>query len=117
MKTGFRIKRGATRLVFLTEHYAIKIPRFYSWSGFLRGLLANLQERLFSITKWPELCPVLFSDPFGLLVIMPRCQPIPSYLIQSCLDFIFNNPNIPVENKLDSFGLLDGSIVAIDYGS
>lgn len=24
---------------------------------------------------------------------------------------------VPVENKLDSFGLLDGRIVAVDYGS
>ena len=113
--------RGATRTVFLTKKYAIKVPTFKSWKLFLNGLLSNLQEREFCTTKWPELCPVLFSDPLGFIIIMPYAQPLDKDFFYDLFDYdSFTNKGdyiVPVENKLDSFGSLDGQIVAVDYGS
>ncbi|MCM5689520.1 hypothetical protein CN140_02645 [Sinorhizobium meliloti] len=65
---------GATRTVILTRRYALKLPSFKSWRLFLQGLLANMQEREFGKAERDGLCPVLFSIPGGLLVVMPRCS-------------------------------------------
>lgn len=113
--------KGATRWVFLTKRYAIKIPGLSSWSQFLTGLLANMQECVFSKAGWPELCPVIFSIRGGWLVVMPRATPL-SYTSWVSFDyesFTTDHPDydVPVENKRSSFGRLNGRIVAIDYGS
>jgi hypothetical protein len=117
------IKSGATRIVLLIGGWAIKIPRFTHWNLFLCGLLANRQERMFG-RLWckdsRKLCPILFSLPGGFLVVMRRAEPMPESLFEildieawkDCGDFV-----IPVENKISSFGLIDGAIVAVDYGS
>lgn len=115
--------RGVTRFVILTRRYAIKVPRFwwhhtFRWQMFLFGLLGNMQEREFARTKWPELCPVVFSLPGGWLVVMRRAQPLHDDLTDAQYDAIVNRPDyhVPAEHKVDSFGILDGRIVAIDYG-
>lgn len=109
---------GVTRHVLLVGGLAIKVPALWSWKLFLSGLLANMQERAFSRTGWPELCPVLFALPGGWLLIMRRAEPIPDEVE---LDFqhLIDQPEyqIPAEAKRDSWGLLDGRIVAVDYGS
>lgn len=113
---------GITRDVFLISKYAIKIPKLtYGWGSFLQGLLANMQEVRFAASGWPELCPILFALPGGLCVVMPRTEPLDE--MGDWKDF---NPIafcqtedyvIPCEYKWDSFGKLDGRIVAIDYGN
>ncbi len=114
------ITRGATRTVFLIGGYAFKFPSCRSWRFFLQGLLANIQEREFSKTKWPELCPVVFAIPGGFLTVMQEAEPMP--------DEIWNDLNvetwanregytIPVEAKQSSFGILNGKIVVVDYGN
>src|SRR5690349_2511949 len=71
------IRTGVTREVFLTRRYAIKTPKLTGgWSFFLRGLLANMQERRLATARWPELCPMLFSLPGGWLVVMRRAEPL-----------------------------------------
>ncbi len=113
-------KKGTTRLVILTKNYAFKFPSFYSWKFFLQGLLGNMQESLFWTLHDSKLCPVLFSIKGGFLNVMPRAQELS---LEEFIAFDFESfvqtPNflIPVENKLDSFGKINGSIVAIDYGS
>lgn len=102
-------------MVILTKNLAIKIPYPLNWRRFLWGLLANMQERDFSRLKWAALCPVVFSLPGGFLVVMKRATPLtqePDYQSLS------NTPEgvIPAEHKIDSWGCLDGNIVAIDYG-
>jgi hypothetical protein len=99
--------RGATRFVFLTRRYAIKVPRFwwyghFRWSTLLRGLLANMQERAFARTGWPQLCPVYLSLPGGWLLAMPRCEPLAEEL---------------TDEQYETFAVLDGRLVAVDYGS
>jgi len=109
--------KGATRWVFIGRKRVYKIPSLNTYKNFLYGLLANLQEAGFSRTGWPELCPVLFSLPGGFLIVMPRCEPCtPS---EDEMVRLINRPHyvVPAEYKPDSFGILDGRMVAIDYGS
>jgi len=98
----------------------IKIPRIYSWGHFLLGLLANLQERKFSRAEWSELCPVVASIPGGWLVVMKYARPLTEKEWKGMnVDQWMHREDysIPVEPKINSFGVLNGNIVAIDYGS
>lgn len=117
---------GTHRTTYLVGRYAFKRPVFCSWRLFLCGLLANIQERTFSAAGWPELCPVIFSLPGGWLNIMRRAQPLTreqffaldyAEWIKGGKDLPKGDWVIPVEDKFDSFGVLDGRIVAVDYGS
>ena len=115
-----QVKYGSTRTVLLTHRYAFKLPSFVEWRLFLLGLLANMQERRFSATRHPKLCPVLFSVPGGFLVVMKRANPMPfddfcEIDIEAWADD--GEMYIPVEAKWDSFGILDGRVVAVDYGN
>ena len=116
-------RNGVTRIVILIGSWAIKLPRFdYGWRLGLQGLLANHQEEaLWQDTRWAELCPVLWSVPGGFALIMRRARPLDDVEFE---DFCLNgwimypdNERIPVEKKADSFGILDGRVVAVDYGS
>lgn len=104
----------------MTSRYAFKLPRRTSWRSFLQGLLANMQEAEFATTGWPQLCPVLFSLPGGFLVVMPRVREM-SEADWDAFDAgeFLDKPDyhVPAEYKRDSFGWLNGRIVAIDYGS
>lgn len=114
-------RQGITREVFLTRRYAIKIPKLiYGWHKFLCGLLANMQEAAFGTTNWPELCPVVFSIPGGWLLVMLRVEMLTdaewaTFDVRAFCER--GDRTIPAEFKRDSFGRLDGRIVAIDYGN
>ena len=114
-----QFKQGASRYVFLIGSYAIKIPRCSAWNLFLHGLLANMQEQTFWQARWVQLCPVLFRVPGGFLIVMPRCEPITVPLSRDeYLAFVEQaDYTVPVEHKQDSFGIYQGRLVAIDYGS
>jgi hypothetical protein len=125
-KTEVAILYGTTRTVFLVGHWAIKIPSLVEWRLFLMGLLANMQEAQFARLGWPELCPVICAWPLGVLLVMCRAEPLTrdQFFALNYGEWIKRGEDlpkgewvIPVENKLDSFGLLDGRIVAVDYGS
>ncbi len=119
-------RTGCARIVFLTKQYAWKIPNFLasdrtlSWRLFCQGMLANMQEVVFSRTGWVELCPVLWHLPLGLLVVMPKVQVLTQEEFDA-MDFqAFVEQEdycIPIEEKANSLGWLDGKIVAIDYGN
>jgi len=123
------IRYGATRTVLLTRKYAIKVPSCHTWRSFLTGLLANLQERVFATLQDDRLCPVVFSLPGGLLVVMPRVTELTEYdweelgLINGVTRWMGGeaaegNYPLPVEfGKRSSFGWHKGRLVAIDYGS
>lgn len=164
MITSFERKLGATRTVFLTRKRAIKIAGHWTfdhwrwwWPALLTGLLSNMQERNFAATNWPELCPISFYIPGGLMLIMPRARRLTeeewrhfdyrafvtrgsqyaadnfeqraigwqrgtSGGIGQPLAGLFlggaepEGMMIPAEYKLDSFGVLNGRIIAVDYG-
>lgn len=113
---------GSTRVVFKIGSYVVKIPQFrYEWRHFLYGLIANIQEvQFWKAYQHKKLCPILFWFPLGLLLVMPYAEPI------SREEFFKINLDewtyteyfiIPVESKLNSFGMYQGKIVAVDYGS
>lgn len=114
------IRRGTTRTVLLLGRWAIKVPSHVSWRLFLIGLLANMQERQFAVTGWPELCPVVFGLPGGWFIVMRRAAPLTDEEWDVFDPQGFCDPGdrtIPAEAKRDSFGKLNGGIVAVDYGS
>lgn len=117
---NFRIAYGATRTVWLIGPWAFKFPSMVEWRLFLLGLLANMQERKFSETDWPELCPVLWSLPGGWLVVMRRARELTRTEFDQ-IDFVKwldrGNYVIPAEPKMDSFGWIGGQLVAVDYGN
>lgn len=115
-----RIAYGCTRTVWLIGQYAFKFPAMSEWRLFLLGLLANMQERVFSRAGWPELCPVLWSLPGGWLVVMRRArlmtdEEFEAFDAESWAER--GDYTVPVEYKSDSFGWVNGSIVAVDYGN
>lgn len=128
MKFGY----GSTRTVLLMGSWAIKMPTCVEWRLFVQGMLANDQEVHLSKLQWPQLCPVLFSLPFGLMVVMKRARPLTleefdefsrchsQYIreYQLSLKNPFGEESfIDVEHKLDTFGYLGDQVVAVDYGN
>lgn len=122
------IRKGTTRWVYLIGNYAIKFPSLYSWVSFLQGLLGNICEH--NRYKWScknlvypqeKLCPVLFKFPLGLFIIMKRAEILneSDFIKFDYNDFVKVNEfySIPIEGKQDSFGWLNGKIVAVDYGN
>lgn len=110
-----KFKRGITREVFLIWKYAFKIPSFRSWWLFLEGLQCNMNE--ISRRKLSEhFCPIIFWIPGGFLVIMKRAQ---ATKVSDEMIMEFKNLNqlhCFVESKDCSFGILNGKLVAVDYG-
>ena len=119
-RAPIQIRYGTTRHVVLWRHWALKLPAWTTWRLFLCGLLANMQEREFAKTGWPELCPVVWSVPGGWLVVMRRAIPM-SRAERETFDPSAWSAHasyvIPVEAKMDSFGYIDERVVAVDYGS
>lgn len=80
-----------------------------------------MQEwRFWSRGRYPELCPIVFYMPLGLLVVMPRLDVLTDEeFLRVNIDDLTNRDEyqIPVENKANSFGWYRGRPVAIDYGN
>lgn len=111
--------RGVTRQVLLIGGLAFKIPRLnYGWPMFLRGLLGNMQEAVFGRCGWEGICPVVWHIPGGWLVVQRRVRVLTDAEFDAMdYDAVCNRPGqpIPAERKSDSFGWLNGRVVAIDY--
>ena len=119
-------RQGCSRIVIVTRNSAWKIPAIYdsanhwSWKAFCQGMLANMQEVVFSKAGWPELCPVTFKLPLGLLVVMPRVEVMTSeeFAEWDVDNFVEKEDYcVPAEKKYNSFGWLNGRPVCIDYGN
>lgn len=83
-------------------------------------MLANLQEKTFSATNWSQLCQVVVAGNSGLWLIMKYARPLTdSEWAGFNYDTFVDHEDyiVPVENKRDSFGVINEQIVAIDYGS
>ena len=64
---------------------------------------------------WPNLCPILFADPVGLLVLMPRArQPVSDDEAHEALGDYY--PDITSETKPADFGRVGYRVVVLDYG-
>lgn len=115
-------KQGCTRQVLLIGKYALKLPSFFSWENFLRGLLGNIQEtmlfRLWTKNGVKEHCPIILSFPGGFLNIMPRTKELNDSEFKT-VDYkaLCDKLGYIPEYKSNSFGWLDGRVVCFDYGS
>lgn len=105
-----RLASGCTRRVLLIGSLAIKWPKVTG------GFKANRYERRRWQTGDVRLCPILFSDPFGLLVIMRRAadlEPVEAWEIIAQTDF----SGLPHDTIPENVGLIDGRLVMVDYGA
>ena len=111
--------QGQTRLVILTKNYAIKLPNFLKgYKQFLYGLISNLQELEFQ-HKSPYLLPIQWSSYFGIVLVFKRVEMLSTMLpkkeFNKIVETLHGYPKI--DYKLDSFGILNGQIYIIDYGT
>lgn len=117
-------RNGISRRVIFLFGLAFKVPSWTSWRNFLWGLLANMQERQMygckELRDSGKLCPIYFSLPCGFLIVMPRVQILKEGEVcrERLVDFCHANENwtVPAEPKCNSFGYLNGRMVAVDYG-
>lgn len=111
MKRFALVTEGLNRLVILTPRHAIKVPSLRCWRDFLFGLLNNMTEAE-DCDREPFYCPVLWSAPLGLAIVMPR--------VRVLTEAEFPSVTLPrggcVEHKPSSWGWLGDRLVAIDYG-
>jgi len=114
------INTGATRLVFLTKNYAIKIPRVFIKTNkfygniisFLEGWKANRYEYKWSKSKiFDFLAPIEYSILFSMVIVMKRAQPMTETEFNNLEKF-----NFGYEHKQDSIGFIDNKPVILDYG-
>lgn len=107
---------GVFRRVLLLGGIAVKVPRLRQFTG---GMRSNRWEREMWRTwkpyfGWNTLCPVLFADPAGVLLVMARAeQPISQAEVESLPDAY---PGITAETKPQNYGRHGGVVVAVDYG-
>ena len=107
---------GVYRRVFYLGPFAVKVPRLRQFAG---GLRSNRWEREMwrkwqPVFGWETLCPVLFADPAGFVVVMPRAtQPVDDSEVEALPD---DYPGTTAESKSADHGRLHGRVVAVDYG-
>lgn len=105
------VTEGYNRFVIVTRRHAIKFPSLRCWRDFLFGILNNLHEAK-AQHDHPDYCPVRWVSPLGLLLVMPR--------VEILTEEEFHSVEIPrgtvAEIKPNSWGWLDGRLVAVDYG-
>lgn len=120
-----KIRKGVTRVVILIGKFAIKFPRGYhssrtkdplSWKWFLRGLLANIDEKFWwdCTLQKDKLCKIRIAGPLGLFLIMDRAEP----LLETEYDKEFFEKEfkyLPLDNKICNFGKINDRIVLVDY--
>lgn len=101
--------------MLLTRKRAYKFPALTSWRNALYGLLNSMNEA--EHCGRSGACPVLWRLPGGFLNVMPRAADLTEkeFAALDVADFCYCN-NLVVEHKRDSFGWLEGEIVAVDYG-
>lgn len=122
-------RSGGTRIVILTERLAFKFPRIDSWKHFVQGMLSNMTEGQWKDHGNKHLCPIKYSNRFGLLVVMVRAQEVTDEeKFKEDLAQLLENESKgidPSELGVDffeyddfpkNFGYIDGSLVKIDYG-
>lgn len=114
---------GQSRLVMLIGKYAIKLPRFSRLYRISQGRNCNKAERhAWNENIYPQLCPIVYADKYGWIVLMLRASPMSSiefddWFYSDDWPFIPNSES-PFELKHTDAGYLppDKRRVMIDYG-
>ena len=108
---------GVYRLVILFGGMAVKFPKLRNVKS---GMRCNRWEREMwqtwrPVFGWENLCPIIFADPLGLVVIMPRAkQPVTFEQVIAATPNYY--PDITSETKPEDFGSINDNIFALDYG-
>lgn len=117
-----QLRSGASRIVLLIGRYAIKFPRLSGLNRVRQGLRCN-QAEVFAWReqKYPNLCPLLWSSPGPLLVVMARASSMSDAEFDEWFDSDdwphFVGRDAPYEPKSADAGFLpDGRRVMVDYG-
>lgn len=112
------IGRGISRTAFLVGNYAVKVPSFrHGVLYFVFGLLGNLLEYShWQRSRHPNLAPVYWCAPFGLLLVMRRYRHLLDRLLteeeKKQLPFINiddNGRNVAIDTS--------GRLILFDYGN
>lgn len=120
-----KIEKGCTRTVFVFKNYVIKIPTFLSYSLFLNGLLANMQEGEFSKIERDDLGKVYYYNKFGLFLIMKKyyivdnncnAEKLLSFLEDKYKDDDMRSFMLR-DFKPSNWGVYKNKFVKIDYGN
>ncbi len=97
--------------------FAIKFARLRYWrharccNQWEREMWQHWRARF----KGTCLCPILFADRFGLVVVMVRAeQPVSLAEIEAVCETLY--PDVTCEWKPQDCGRLCGQVVALDYG-
>lgn len=134
-------RRGITRIVFVFKKVVVKIPNFsYSWSHFLKGLIANIDEGRcwrYNSGKYEKgkshlICPVIWTSWGGWILVMQRadmklweqtvkehypepddCHDRAKY--QEKLYKTWIEAGFGGDDKDDNYGYLKGKLVKVDY--
>lgn len=120
-------RRGCTRIVFIFNSVVVKIPNFtVCWRHFLQGLLANMGERdtyyantgRYNVGLSDLLCPVVWASWGGWVLVMKKALPFTCTDEQGReLDYSkWIMAGFGGDDKPDNYGILNGTIVKIDYG-
>ena len=118
------IRTGVTRTVILVGPYAIKVPSLrgdmhgHRLGSFCLGVLANQSERTWSsFEEWEAgaVAPVLRSWLGGIVQVYPRCDPLDWPDDDEHRDRLPLLEPDPGDVKVNSYGLLHGKIVRLDY--
>lgn len=121
-----QIKEGATRIVFVFDRIVVKIPTIFDYKRFLCGLLANLEERLWS-GYHADLAKVICSSRIGLYVVMERAEEVTDMTDDELWKVLCDRYKEKAEDdfekvfllsdcKASNWGRISGRLVKIDYG-
>lgn len=121
-------RTGGTRVVLITKKYAIKFPRFNSWKAFVQGMLSNMTEGQWKGFGNEHLCPIAYSNRFGLMVVMHKAESVEDEELfnrdlQKLCDDVDNDEDRTLDRDFfeydafpKNFGYYKGKLVKIDYG-
>lgn len=121
------LRRGITRTVLLTRRWAVKVPSLRAHGGGLPGVLWSLSRGIqanLSEVEWSQysgetgdpICPARWSLLGGVVVIYPRCQPVPVDAAGEPLAPYPERPfGVPGDPKAANLGIYQGRVVWLDY--
>lgn len=107
---------GATRFVILAGNVAIKFasPR-YGLRFFLYGLLGNVLERdHWRMQRHPQLAPVYWCGPMGMVLVMKRYRQIVNRRLTP--EERETLPFVSIDDNGHNIAEDDGRFVLFDYG-
>jgi len=113
-------RRGSQRFAVLWGAVAVKVPRL---RRLREGMRANRMEARIWREGWqrkyPELCPIIASMPFGIALVMPAVRimsPAELEAFRDSADFPDHDPDPELyESKGGEWGYLRGRPVVVDY--